>query len=272
MSNETGGGSVAIAINTEPTIVNNVVVDNGPFDITPPSFALYDHVVWRFGDLTGALTMTYTKTGMVAFSSNPQPLLEELHFPILTNVTGESALTGKLAVFDCPSLTAFTAPVLQTAGFVQLTFCPLLTSLAFPLLTDVTEADFQVGNCGLTSFSAPLLTSVAQQCQISETNIATLSLPSLTTLGGNLMGFLSPLLTTVSIPQVVFGAGVTVDFQGCALDVTSVNHILARCVASPLFGAGAQLNLSGGTNAAPAGQGAADVITLTGLGVFVQTN
>lgn len=62
----------------------------------------------------------------------------------------------------------------------------------------------------------------------------------------------------------------TITFAGNALNVTSVNAILAAAVETG-FSEGI-LNLTGGTNAAPTGQGATDKAALNGDGWTVTTN
>ena len=60
---------------------------------------------------------------------------------------------------------------------------------------------------------------------------------------------------------------------GCALSGATVNAILARLVSMPTYGnAGQDVDLSGGTSAAPSGQGLVDKATLIGRGAFVTTN
>ena len=62
------------------------------------------------------------------------------------------------------------------------------------------------------------------------------------------------------------------DFSGCALSEASVNAVLAN-FATNIYGGGDQiLNLSGGTNAAPTGQGLTDKATLIAAGWTVTTN
>ena len=75
-------------------------------------------------------------------------------------------------------------------------------------------------------------------------------------------------LTTVAMPPAaqITSAG----FGDCALNVGSVNAILASLVAGAATGG--TLDLPGGTNAAPTGQGILDVATLISRGWSVTTN
>ncbi len=67
--------------------------------------------------------------------------------------------------------------------------------------------------------------------------------------------------------------GKLIGFQDCALSVESVDHILARCVASAGYVSG-NVNLSGGTNAVPSAAGLTSKATLEGRdpGVTVTVN
>ena len=75
-------------------------------------------------------------------------------------------------------------------------------------------------------------------------------------------------LTTVAMPPAaqITSAG----FSDCALNVGSVNAILASLVAGAATGG--TLYLNGGTNSLPTGQGILDVETLIGRGWSVTTN
>ncbi len=170
------------------------------------------------------------------------------------------------------------------------------TSLSFPALTGVVDAELNVSNnSGLTSISAPLLTSTAGPLSASNcsslasvnfdslvtvsndltfsgcVSLTELSLPSLVTISNSLVCSACSTLTTVSVPVWVPVNGCLIDFSGCALSQASVDHVLARCVANAGFVSGA-VDLSGGTNAPPGVQGLLDVTTLTGRGVTVTVN
>jgi hypothetical protein len=79
----------------------------------------------------------------------------------------------------------------------------------------------------------------------------------------------NPVLVTVNVTGLV-PADAVIGLENDALDVATVNAILARCVAAGLTTA--SIDLSGGTNAAPAGQGILDKATLIGNGCAVSTN
>lgn len=86
--------------------------------------------------------------------------------------------------------------------------------------------------------------------------------------------FAQNVITTV--PANLFDAQTSlnaVSFNGNALDATGVNNVLASivvCCSSP--STNGTVDLSGGTNAAPSGQGIVDVATLVTAGWEVTTN
>lgn len=171
-------------------------------------------------------------------------------------------------------------------------------SMSFPNLTDMTAFNFDGAmsiayNTLLTSLSLPLLATIAGNLELVDLQIAAPSLPSLVSIGGALYFAESSVVTNITLPQlttiggltqvrdnpnqVTFSApnwlptdGITIEFVGDALDAASVNHILARCVAAGVTTC--SIDLSGGTNAAPSGQGILDKATLIGAGNTVVTN
>lgn len=75
---------------------------------------------------------------------------------------------------------------------------------------------------------------------------------------------------TFSFPNLTSIGGSYVNFATNALDQTSIDGILAKLV--EIGYSGGEINLSGGTNAAPSVTGAADVATLISNGCTVTTN
>jgi len=128
---------------------------------------------------------------------------------------------------------------------------------------------FAYAPLGIADLTISFTTIIPGIAFYGVTDLVTVSLPNLVdiTIGG-LVFQGSPLLTSVSLPVFVPRNGMTIDISGGALDVTSVDGVLARCVANAAFVSGT-VNLSGGTNAAPTGT---DKATLIGRGVTVTTN
>lgn len=170
------------------------------------------------------------------------------------------------------------------------------TEFLFPNLTDIPNGVFAFGaNTALTTLSAPLLVttddtitfndctslttvdlSSLQTCLIGFLFfyncplLTTLLLPSLVTVGSNVDGNGCTSLTTFSVPAWLPTNGTAIDLNGCALLAASVNQILARCVAAGVTTC--VIDLSGGTNAAPTGQGIVDKADLITAGNTVTTN
>lgn len=198
----------------------------------------------------------------VAWTPTNLKLGEELGFFTFGNLPGITSVTfnqtTSVAGFDIESTTQ-------------------ITSLSFPNLVSIDPLDSQngglyaVSNSSLTSISTPLLQSAWIIGIRGNATLASLSFPSLTTTPGQFDVENNPLLTTISFPNWKPVNLANVVATGCALTAASVNHILARCVSNAGFVLGS-VDLSGGTNAAPSGQGVADKATLIGRGVTVTTN
>lgn len=152
-----------------------------------------------------------------------------------------------------------------------------LQTLSIPNLTAcVDTAEFTVSNCDvLTSISAPNLLTVDGNGFSISGNQALTSVTLTSFIHGAVGRAVSiqqcPLLTSLSLPALVPVNGATHNFVGNGLDAASVNGLLARFVANAAYVSGT-IGLNGGTNSAPTGQGIADVATLTGRGVLVNTN
>jgi hypothetical protein len=193
--------------------------------------------------------------------------LTALSFPSLTSIAGAFALGG------CTALAGLSLPVLATiGGTLTLTGNAALTALSLPLLTAITGSLAGSGCTLLASVSLPVLATVSADLILDTSALASLSLPLLTAIGGTgkkLSAKNSASLTTVSIPLLVPVNGNIIDFSGCALTAASVNHILARCVAAGITSG--TVILTGGTNAAPTGQGITDKAALIAAGVTLTT-
>lgn len=244
-----------------------------------------------------SLTINHT-TNTEGYDFSSADVLQTISFPNLTTLVG----TGYISISFNDTLVTASFPKL-TNGDIELRDNLLLTDLEFPELSACldltlrnnaalseinlpkltsTDAGFRIDNCdALTALNAPLL-DTATTGTLRVTNnavLASLSLPALVNTGGTNASVLlqissNPMLVSLSVPLMVFNnstVGLSYDFSGNALSAASVNAVLARAVASPGFTKG-QLHLEGGTNAAPSGQGALDVITLSGRGVVVTTN
>ena len=154
-----------------------------------------------------------------------------------------------------------------------------LISISFPNLIDVDPSNTQGGyilianNPNLLELLFPKLVSVTQNVGLivgtGNSLLTSIALPEfisgLITVRGNAG------LVDLFFPKYVPVTGSQVRFDANALSAASVNHVLARCVANAGYVTGT-VSLDGGTNAAPTGQGIADVATLIARGVAVNTN
>lgn len=154
---------------------------------------------------------------------------------------------------------------------VRITFSDV-TTLNLNALATVSQDFNVIGNAGLTSLSLGSLASVGFSFSGTGcTALPALNLGSLVTIGFDLLLDSCTALSSFSAPNWLPSDGRMITFFDDALNVASVDHVLARCVANPAFVSGT-VNLSGGTNATPSAAGQVDSATLTTRGVFVVTN
>jgi hypothetical protein len=175
-----------------------------------------------------------------------------------TDLSFEATIYRELAPYDvwlitgCPTLETISFPnATEIDAFFYFFSLPALTTVSFPALVSQTDNNNTLrfdNNTALTSIDFPVLVNSS---------------------GLRITGSTS--LTSISIPVLVPKNGRDFNFSGNALDATTVNALLARCVANAAYVSGT-VTLSGGTNAAPSGQGIIDKATLIGRGVAVNTN
>ncbi len=206
--------------------------------------------------------------------------IDSLTFNGLTTVTN--------AIFiEVVSLVELDFPDLTTTDGVHIANCPLLQSVDFGSAGLSIGQDFEISGCvSLTSVDAaplqvvgddfsfgdnPLLASVdfssvqsvgAQMYGANNIALTAINLSSLTTTGEVAMAGCT-LLVSVLLPLWVPTDGTGIDFSNCALNATTVQQILRRCVLAGVTTC--TINLSGGTSAGTASlnaQGQADVVTL----------
>lgn len=146
--------------------------------------------------------------------------------------------------------------------------CSALTSISFPKLEIIGSTLEINGSPTISSIDLSALES-ANGLYIEGAAITSLDLSALVTIGGSNIGIAScSALESINLSAFVPTSGGEFGFAGNALTAASVNAILARFVANAAFIAGT-IDLSGGTNAAPTGQGLTDVTTLRARGVTV---
>lgn len=232
-----------------------------------------------YQDMQVAWTPTNLKLGeKLAISANEDVpgllTLESTAQYLLSGVDMENQTTLQTASF--PNLIACNGTVYSAFSFSGST---ALISISAPLLQSVHDDFIQTGCAALTTISLPSLQTVGTIGNSSGFNtdqcaaLTSLILPSLVTANTATMQCnLCPLLTTVDLSMFVPTNGQQIAFDGCALSVASVNHILARCIANAGYVSGI-VDLQDQTPPAPpSGQGIADKATLIGRGVTVNTD
>ena len=186
--------------------------------------------------------------------------LANIHMP---NVTDFYLLDHREST-PKPTLTSLSGPSVtklylrQTAG-ISPTPSPL-TSVSFPNVTTVDR--LSIRNTQITTLNLSTVINYSVDNEIYLTENASLTSLTLGTIG-----------TLKTVPN-------NIDVSSCALNVASVNAILALLVSLDgtngtidWSGIDHSLNLSGGTNAAPTGQGITDRTTLNNrINGYVTTN
>ena len=232
-------------------------------------------------DLPGLITVS---AGY--FNVQTSATLTTLNIPVLATVAGNfyCALTPLLDTISAPSLTTiggdiqgsqagcstFSMPLLVSiGGTFNLNTTSNLTTLNLNSLASI-FFDFNISGTGLATMSLPAITTVDGLWVCSLSGFTSVSLPVLTVTNGDFTWNDCPALVNFTAPNVIFLDNSAVNFDGCGLNDTSVNEVLARGVASATTGA--SYELANGTNAAPTGQGILDAATLVGSGNTVNTN
>jgi hypothetical protein len=227
--------------------------------------------------------MDFRDTNITLLSANALPALSGFINFDNTAFLQTASLASVVTIGDL--LTGTTCPALTTANFQSLqtlpngiffSNCPQLTTLNLTALQNP-GIDFIVTGTALTSIVLTNYTTCPVDTIFgSNAALTTIDFPNLTVLAQSFGASGCANLTNVSIPQVIFGDGFNIDLSASGLAAgssalgTGVNGILARAVASGLTTE--NIDLSGGTNAPPSGQGIADKATLIGNGCTVLTN
>lgn len=219
--------------------------------------------------LPGITSLTFLQSvmanGQTEQISNA-PNLVSISFPNLVT-------SGPIKILDAqnnPSLASVSFPIVTNTGLINIVNAPSLITFSCPLM--VVGTPNLTGPSSLVVASFPSLVTSGNVIDFdTNANLTTLDLPSLVNAPLGFFCESNPSLTTVNVPSLVPVNNMGIDFLGCALNAASVNAILNRCVLNAAYTTDI-IDLSGGTNAAPSGQGIADKATLIGRGVTVNTN
>lgn len=185
--------------------------------------------------------------------------------PALTTIGGPFTING------CSNFTTLSLPALATVGQqFTITACNALTSVSLPALVSCTTGLEIANSSGLTNINVPALTTLGGLTIFHNTSLTSVSLPILKNCG-SISITANTSLVNLSLPDYVPVNGQDDSFHGNALNAASVNVILALYVNTASFRSG-DIDLAGGTNAAPTGAGATAVTTLRARGCTVEHN
>lgn len=256
-------GNLDIFETTTNNYIYPVATDVGAIHITgsPEFFGLY------------LPSLANTSGGLAQCESD-----ENFHTLYVPQITS----SGGFTIWFNDSLTSLDLPGLTSVGGIDLLQCNAVTEVLMPNLVTVYGGDYSLNtNDNIQTVDIHSLRTIQGSLNIgpnpSLTSIDISSLES-TGEGSSFIVFGSPLLTTFDISSLTqiggtFGGNFSV--QGCGLDETTINAILAKLVAINFgvgFGFSPIVDLSQGTNASPTGQGLTDKQTLTDRGVTVTIN
>lgn len=237
--------------------------------------------------LTNVATLNLTTIGGGCWWYN-STALQQINMPLLTSVNNEVCGYGctLLNTVDLrslvttgipnaqPSLDLHSNPALTNVNLESLTkiggdfsfrTCGNLTTMSLNSLEEITGSLIANDCAKLVSFNVPALTSISGSVDFSQCYLMkSASFDSLTTIAGDVTFYRCFVLTDLKMPNVIFtnvGGPRSLNLGVCSLNQSSVDNILARCVASGLISA--SILLSGYNNAVPSAGGLADVTTLT---------
>jgi len=222
---------------------------SGPFSLTPGEQSDYD-ALWSASSLE--------ISGLDALGTTSL----DITVPIL----------GGIVIESFANLLSITSSSLVQSNNFTIQNNPLLQTVSLSAFVGLAIRDFSiVASPFLASLSLPVFANVFGFTLVGPTALTSLSLPALSTISDNIQIFDHPLLTTLSIPSVVFTNNKTYYFVNNAFPAAMVNSLLAQAVSNAGFTTGI-FDLSGAGNAAPTGQGIIDKGVLLGRGVTLTTN
>lgn len=242
---------------------------------TPTNLKLGENLgFFTFGDIPGITSITFNQSmDLAGFDIENTTTITSLSWPNLTSIDPSSVQSGYLDLETNSGLTAISLPLLATvAGLLGIDGSDALATISIPSLTACGRLNIN-SNSALTSFSAPSLQTVGGILTVNSNAIITsVNLASLTTCSGAFFQIhLNPALTSLTLGAFVPPNGQNIQMDGNALPAATVNFVLHQAVLNAGYVSGT-IDLFGGTNAAPSGQGIADKATLIGRGVTVNTN
>jgi hypothetical protein len=213
--------------------------------------------IFAFDDIPGLTSLTFNHSqSLGGFSIDSLNDLESISYPNLIHVDSGSTLfyTYGISLSNLPSLTTLECPQLNSVGGILYLFSTNLVNVDLPNLQYVFDQIVIGDNSNLNS--------------INLTSLVTASFISIPQ---------NPLLSAVTMSNWFPEDGAQFDAAGggpglgSALDQSSVDQILARCVANINFTNGL-IKLDGDACSPPGAQGVIDYNTLISRGVSVFVN
>jgi len=224
----------------------------------------------------------------------PAPCTYDLLIDVEPSATDFSNKIGWVSVNALEPASGITEISFGASGNLEesysIAFNPGVTKVSWPNATshngDSTSSNsFSIQQMpDLVELHFDLLQTLARRIRVwSNPSLSSISMPSLVFVGGTpLLDYLyfdiknNGSLTDIDLGSFTPDDSVNADFSNNALNAATVNHILARFVANASWSVfpwdNRTLNLSGGTNAAPTGQGLIDKATLIARSATVLTN
>jgi len=220
-------------------------------------------------DVAGGFLESFTANNLQAAESitySGVDLIPSVSFPALLTLTDGFYGGSTITSLELPSLTVIGTDFFNVVLQNDMTS---LVTLNLNSLPTVNPSLTLVAHPALASLLLGSLITVTGGIDIENTSLTALNLQSLVTVNDYFIFAGNP-ATTLNVPSWMPTNGTSIIMENCALNAVSINQILARCIAAGVTTC--NINLSGGTNAAPTGQGITDKAALILAGNTVVTN
>jgi hypothetical protein len=227
-----------------------------------------------------------TISGYIQISNSS---IQNISFPELVTITDYLSIAGNISSLSFPKLQnvpnmniggvgsgiTISFPQLRNGGFITIANSSA-NSISLPLLTKVNNSLSISGN-GITSISLPLLDTVNTMQIYNSNQLTSISLPALKTVITDFSINSNSQLTTLSIPMLS-SLGTTnstasaINLNGNKFSSVEVNALLNKLATITPSLVNKNINLSQSPSAPPTGQGLIDKAILIGRPNTVSTN
>jgi len=187
--------------------------------------------------------------------------------------TPDNSSAVNVGSIDIAGIITFHSLINVTGSFNAGAGVSNVVGIRAPLLASV-AGNFNVfSSSSIQEIQVPSLVSIGGDLDVdSNSSLAQVELLSLVSVNGNLFFNDCTILTTIMFPLFSPTNGTINNFSNCALNVASVDGILATFVSNPAFVSGT-INLGGGTNSPPSSVApGSDYDILVNRGVTVNVN